>query len=342
MANRATIKDVSRAAGVSAATVSNAINTPGLLASDTLQRVTDAIDKLEYTPNRAAVALRKQKASAIGYRMPSGTDGFALDQFLHRLVECAGEADFDIVLFTPREGRTEIEEYEEMIRRGAVDGFVLSGTDHHDERVDYLNSMSVPFATFGRTDTTAAHNWVDIDGEAGVRSAVDHLIGLGHERVALIRWPEGPLAGDDRAAGYSAGLAAAGIEVDPGYVIETENGVDQGAAAAERFLDLETPPTAIVCVQDWLALGVIRSVVDRGLELGSDVSVVGFDDIPSASLLPIGLTSVHQPMHLVGEALLSILLDTFDDEAEPGLGGEMVEPDLVVRGSSGAPKKDHA
>ena len=339
MATRVTIKDVSREAGVSVATVSNAINTPDILAPDTLQRVTETIEKLGYTPNRAAVALQRQKTSAIGYRMPSGTDGFALDRFLHRLVECAGEADFDIVLFTPRAGQTEIAAYEEMVRRGAVDGFVLSGTDHHDERIEYLNSIDTPFAAFGRTDATADHNWVDIDGEAGVRAAVDHLVELGHEKIALIRWPEGSLTGDERAAGYFAGLAAAGLDIAADYIIETENGIDQGADATERFLALEDPPTAIVCVQDWLALGVIRTLVARGLEVGSDVSVVGFDDIPSASLLPNGLTSVHQPMHLIGEALLSNRLETFAHTPDPKPRGEMVAPHLVVRGSSGPPRE---
>src|SRR5665811_1217510 len=118
---RVTIKDVSRKAEVSVATVSNVLNTPDRVAPETRQRVETVINQLGYVPNRTAQALQQQRTSSIGYRMPTSSDSFALETFLHRMVERAGEADLDIVLFTPEQGESEVHAYREMIRRGAVD-----------------------------------------------------------------------------------------------------------------------------------------------------------------------------------------------------------------------------
>ena len=119
MTERVTIRDVSRAANVSVATVSNVLNTPSLIAPETLERVRQVIADLGYRPNRAARSLQKRKTFSIGYRMPGARAGFALDEFLHRVVERAGSADLEIVLFTPKESQTELDSYLDMIRRGA-------------------------------------------------------------------------------------------------------------------------------------------------------------------------------------------------------------------------------
>ena len=133
---RVAIKDVSRVAGVSIGTVSNVLNSPEIVAPQTLKRESAVIAELGYQPNRSARALQKRRTFSIGYHIPSETDGFALDVFLHRMVERAGNANLDIVLFTPKPGQSEVEAYQDMVRRGAVDGFVISGTGRNDKRID--------------------------------------------------------------------------------------------------------------------------------------------------------------------------------------------------------------
>ena len=331
---RVTIKDVGKAAGVSVATVSNVLNSPDVVAADTRDRVLQIIQELGYQPNRAAQALQQQRTFSIGYRMPSETTGFALDAFLHRMVERAGAADLNIVLFTPEPGQTELEAYEGMIRRGAVDGFVVSGTGHGDDRIGYLLERGFPFVTFGRTDIGDEHSWVDVDGRAGVRKAVDHLVGLGHHSIAFIGWPEGSLAGDDRLDGYRDGLQAAGLAFDDSLVVRGENRLADGAQAMTELLDGGKQPTAVVAVQDFMALGAMEALRNAGIAVGEDIAVVGFDDIPAASVAVPPLTTVRQPMDGVGEAVVEMLLARLAEGKSTAASNRLVEPNLVVRASS--------
>lgn len=331
---RVTIKDVGKAAGVSVATVSNVLNSPDVVAPDTRARVTAVIEKLGYEPNRAARALQQQRTFSIGYQMPGVTDGFALDVFLHRMVERAEEADLDIVLFTPQPGQAQIDAYRAMIRRGAVDGFVISGTDHDDDRITYLLEVGFPFVTFGRTDSPNDHGWVDVDGCAGEQRAVAHLVEMGYHDIALIGWPEGSVTGDERAAGYRLGLESAGIAVRDELIVRTENGVAGGVAAMKKLLGLDKPPTAVVAVQDFLALGSMHAIRDAGLEVGRDVAVIGFDDIPSAAFSAPQLSSVRQPMEMVGVRVVEMLVERLDRDTDASSREETLIPELIIRASS--------
>jgi len=332
---RATIKDVSRVAGVSVATVSNVLNSPDIVAEQTHDRVMAVIEQLGYKPNRAARALQQQRTFSIGYQMPRETDGFALDVFLHRVVERAEEADLAIVLFAPRPGQDQVDAYREMIRRGAVDGFVISATGHGDDRIEHLLEAGFPFVTFGRTDFSGDHAWVDVDGCAGADLATAHLLDRGHREIAFIGWPEGSITGDERSSGYRRALADRGVSVRPELVLRTENGVEPGSTAMQQLLDVENPPTAVVAVQDLLALGAMNAIRERGLTIGRDMAVVGFDDIPSAALASPALSSIRQPMDRVGELVVEMLVEELDEDSVGTARTEILTPELVVRASSG-------
>jgi DNA-binding LacI/PurR family transcriptional regulator len=249
----------------------------------------------------------------------------------------------DILLFTAHRGQTEVDTFREIVRRGAVDGFVLSGTTHDDARVSLLLDTKVPFVTFGRTDLGATHSWVDVDGRAGTRATVDHLVSRGHRRIGLIAWPEGSLSGDDRVTGFLEGLESAGITHDPALLVRAENDLAAGREAASLLLDADLPPSAIVTVQDVLAAGVIAELNGRGLRAGADVAVTGFDDSPPAVFSTPAITSIRQPIEQIGRTIVEFLIhDLEDGDGTPR--SELVEPELVVRESSngfGAPKSGY-
>lgn len=333
---RVTIRDVSEAAAVSVATVSNVLNAPERVALETRERVLGVVRRLGYQPNRTAQALKRRRTCSIGYRIPESVAayGFALDVFLHQMTERAGQAGLGIVLFTPTAGETEARAYRGMIRGGAVDGFVLSETGHGDERVRYLLDAGLPFVTFGRTDVADQHSWVDTDGRAGVRAAVEHLVELGHRRIGLIAWPEGSLSGDDRAAGYFEGLGAFDLPADDQLIVRCENHVEAGRLAMNGLLGLPRPPSAVIAVQDLLALGASAAVAEARLSVGTDVAVVGFDDTPMAAFATPPLSSVRQPMEEIGRLVIELLLAQFDETTEAGAHCALVEPRLIVRASS--------
>ena len=324
---------MSRVAGVSVATVSNVLNAPDRVAPETRQRVTEAIDQLGYRPNRAARSLPQGRSFTIGYCIPDGKERFALDTFLHQLTERASDSDMDILLFTPHRGQSEADSYREIVRRGAVDGFIVSSTVHDDERVQVLLDAAIPVVSFGRTDLSDLHSWVDVDGRAGTRAATEHLIGQGHRTMALVAWPEGSISGDERAAGFREGLVEAGLEVDPRYVVRAENDMESGREAAARLLDLDPAPTAIVTVQDVLAAGVVAELNARGIRGGAEVAVTGFDDSPPAIYSTPSITSVRQPIEAIGRRVVEFLMH--DLEGSDGIPrSALVEPDLVIRESS--------
>lgn len=335
---RPTIESVARHARVSRQTVSNALNAPHRLRPDTLARVLASIDELGYRPNSAARTLRTSATRLLGCRLlPTAQMGTAgvLDRFLHALCDAARDRGYDVLCYAAQSDDAELDIVDDLLRRTAVDGYVISATHYVDPRPDRLADRDATFVAFGRPwgEAHARHSWVDVDGEAGTAEAVEHLASLGHRRIAFLGWPEGSGAGDDRFRGWQHAVEALGLP-SRGLVVRGEDGVGTGAALAGRLLDRSLAPTAIVCVSDTLALGTMRELDDRGLRAGRDVAVTGFDDSPLATVVRPGLTSVRQPLEAVAEKVIELLLGHLDgsrtDQAEV-----LLPPSLVVRGSSG-------
>jgi DNA-binding LacI/PurR family transcriptional regulator len=346
-----TVEDVADTAGVSRQTVSNVLNAPHRVRPETRARVEEAIAALGYQPNRAARALRVAASRLIGYRIePVHEESLASihDRFLHALAEAGREADHHLLLFTADDAEDEVEACTRLFRTGGVDGFVLYGIDRDDRRPAALGQLGAPFVTFGRSEAVDAgghpYPWVDVDNAAGTQAAVDHLVARGHRRIALLGWPEGSAVGDRRAGGWRTaldkhGLLAAGQPLD----VRGEDSVATGAHLTAYLLDRTSPPTAVVAVSDTLAVGAVQAARARGLALGRDLAVVGFDDTPTARALD--LSSVRQPIEAAGRAIVRALLDRLPGApaaaaagAEPDLpSGRLLTPVLVVRASSAVP-----
>ncbi len=328
--HRTTIRDVGRLAGVSVATVSKALNGTGAVSAETVLRVRDAAMELDYRPSRAAQGLVGRRSFQVGYRLPQlGAWGNpTLNAFLLAMVAAAGGHGLEIVLLGGDAGG--VEAYEDLIGRGGVDGFVLSDTDYEDARVDYLVDRGFPFVTFGRTSRSERHFWVDVDGAAGTASVARHLVEVGHRDFAVIGWPEGSESGDLRVEGVRRVLSEHGID-DP-LVVRTTNGVANGRAALAGILDGGVRPTAVIAVQDELAIGAVMEARSRGIEVGTDLAVAGFDDVPSATILEPALTSVRQPFDRIGAVLVDLLVEALSGAVDPR--GELLVPELVVREST--------
>ncbi|HET8588046.1 MAG TPA: LacI family DNA-binding transcriptional regulator [Nakamurella sp.] len=329
---RATLGSVAARAGVSPQTVSNVLNAPHLVRSDTAERVRDAVRELGYRPHRAARQLRTRRSHVLGLRVEAAPGDGVFDRFLHALTDAAAERDYRIMLYTARGDEAEIAAYSELYDRWDLDGFVLTSTHPGDRRTSHLADRGIPCVTFGRPwDGSDHHPWVDVDGAAGTRAATDHLLAAGHRRIGFLGWPAGPGVGDDRMSGWQAALDAA--EVPHGPVARCHNDLTEGRAAAAALLD--AGPTALVCVSDVLGLAVLAELTERGLQAGTDVAVVGFDDTDVAQMA--GLSSVHQPLVEVAGAcvrLITRLIESPGGSVPPER--ELLTPTLVPRASSGA------
>jgi len=323
VAEKVTIATVARRAGVSRQTVSNVINTPGVVREETRERVREAITALGYRVNQAARQMRTGRSRLIAVRIEPARDGIngsVLDRFLHGLTDAAGLAGYRGMLYTAADDADEIATYDELLSAYDLDAFVLTSTHHGDPRTSWLAARDVPFVTFGRPwGAPETHSWVDVDNAAGTTAATEHLLAAGHRRIGFLGWPAGSGVGDARREGWRRALGSSGPSA------EAIDGVDSGAAAARSILDAPEPPTAIVCASDSLALGALQAA----RELGRDVAVVGFDD--TAVARAIGLTSVSQPLAEAAARCVDLLAELLDGRAPATPATVLLPPSLVVR-----------
>jgi DNA-binding LacI/PurR family transcriptional regulator len=327
----ATISQVAAAAGVSRQTVSNVLKAPERVAPRTAARVRLAIEQLGYRPNRAAQNLRQRTSRCIGLKIvsPAGVSNF-LDRFLHALTEAAGTVGYHVLLFTPAAVDEELATYEDLIRTGTVDGFVLADVGARDPRPPWFAERRIPFVCFGRPhgQDHDRYWWADVDGAYGLACAVDHLVALGHRRVAYLGWPEGTGYGDERHAGWREAMRRHGLPIADLAATCAED-VTVAAAATRRLLALPDPPTAFACGSDTFAVGA-RLAGGADAHGRPSVEVVGFDDAPAALLMSPPISSVRQPLGEIAQSVVALLLEQLTG---PGATprGVMLRPELIPR-----------
>ena len=333
-----TIKDVAKEADVSIATVSYVLNGSGAVGEATRQRVLQTVKRLGYRPSIIAQNLQARESRIIGYSwLPVPPDHFnpILEKFMLGMAEAAGRHGYHVLVFPTTESADEATPYREMVESGRVDGFVLSNTNMNDPRIRYLLDEGFPFVAFGRSNPEWEFPWVDVDGADGVGQAVNHLLELGHRRIACLAWPEHSLTGQYRLSGYHQAMANGGLQVEAEWVIRTENSHNHAYEATQTWLAMppERRPTAIVALTDLMAISVINAATAANLEVGVDLAVVGFDDAPMAGYLRPSLTSLRQPIVDIGERVVTMLIDLVRG-GMPVPAQVLLKPRLIVRDST--------
>jgi DNA-binding LacI/PurR family transcriptional regulator len=341
-----TIKDVAREAGVSIATVSYVLNNKlDAVSEETRQLVWEAVHRIGYTPNVTARNLRSSQSRLIGYawhETPHEQVNPVLDQFMYSLAHFAENAGYHILTFTFAQNDP-IPVYDELIRSGRVDAFVISGTVMHDKRIEYLMKGTTPFVSFGRSNPEWQFDWVDTDGTAGTRRAMDYLFTLGHRRIAFAGWDDASLAGKHRLQGYLDAMQAIHTPVHEGYVFHGTQSEQTGIDALTRFnsLPADIRPTAVMCVSDLVAIGVKNEAERLGMEIGRDISIIGFDDAPMLQYLRPPMTTLRQPLRDIARTLIEMLESKLGDTASARKRvprTRLLAPELIVRESCGRPR----
>ena len=327
---RATLDSVAALAGVSKQTVSNVLNSPQLVRVETARKVTAAIEKLDYRPHRAAQQLRTRRSRVLGLRVETNYGDAVFDRFLHALTAATNALDYRLMLYTADSDDDEITAYADLVDRWDVDGFILTGTHPGDRRTAHLSAAGIPCVTFGRPwDDSGHHAWVDVDGAAGTRAATEHLLERGHRRIGFLGWPAGSGVGDNRLSGWAEAMESAGQPTpEPSRAV---NDVVHGRSAAAELLD-RAQPSAVVCASDVLGLGVMAEAAARGLRVGTDLAVVGFDDTDIGHVS--GLSSLTQPLVDVATHSARMIAALLDGSAPAEAEQLLLAPNLIVRSSS--------
>ncbi len=338
MAKKVTLKDVAKHARVSYQTVSKVLRGQKQVTPEVRERIYSAVETLGYRPNVAARNLRTRASHLIGYSWQPDRQGYfnpVLEQFEQSIVDAAETYGYHILLFPQGEGAERAETYRDLVVTGRVDGFILSGMEYNDPRIPILQKLDVPLVAFGRTQSEQPFPYVDVEGRTGMRQAVEHLVAQGHERIAALAWPEQSRVGNERLSGYTEGMEAAGLPIDPEWIVRGESDYDYGYTALCRLLALPEPqrPTAVVTMLDLIAIGAMRAIEENGLAVGRDVAVIGFDNTPVASYLKPSLTSIGQPAWDVGQHVVELLVRLLEGET-PKEQQILLPSELVIRESS--------
>lgn len=333
---RAVMRDIASLAGVSIATVSRVLNGRPDVSPATRDLVLQHIRNLGYVSNRNARALASGRTGLIGLTVPYMHSGF-FAAIISGASEALFERDARLVLCPTLHQHDREVTVLERLMHGTTDGTLLILPSETKAELRQLQQRGAPFVVIDPSHpldegipVVAAANW------SGARVATEHLISLGHRRIGLITGTRDGCASVDRTAGYYSALLAASLPMSPELVREGNFCLEGGTEAAEALLNLPDPPTAIFALNDNMAIGVLRTAHERGLQVPRDLSVVGFDDIDIASVAIPPLTTVAQPLQEMGRLAVTLLYRQIDGQA---LEAQRVELStrLVVRDSTAPP-----
>jgi LacI family transcriptional regulator len=335
---RVTIHDVAAHARVSAMTVSRVINKSPRVSDETRQRVEASIEELGYVPNRLARGLIQRKTHAFGVIVPDVANPF-FTLVVRGVEEVAWRAGYHVIL-CDTQGDLERERgyLEDMVAFQVAGVLIAPVGDRSRPQLRRLTRSNVPFVLVDRSISGFEADLVQGDSIAGARRLVEHLIGLGHRRIAMVTETTDVSTARDRLQGYRDALEHAGIEDDPQLVVES-SAIDPNVAAAStlRLLALLDPPTAIFAVNNIAVVGVVEAARQQKLEIPRDLALVCFDDIEHVSRLYPFLTVMAQPAETYGTIATQLLLDRLSGRTGQQRRRVVVLPaDLIVRESSGA------
>lgn len=334
------LKTLAKSLGLSMTTVSRAINGYSDVSEKTRERVLIAAREMDYKPHPAARRLASGRSDAVGFVIPRGAGGAFSDPFYGELLAGIGARldrdEVDLTVFAADQDASEMRIYRRLVDRRRVDGVIVAFTRRHDERVDYLLSTDMPFVVFGRTETDQPYAWLDIDNLAGFRDATRHLLANGHRRVALVNYPTSLNFAHLRLTGYREALTEFGIAFDPSLVREGEMTEATGREHAASLLDMNDPPTAILCASYSAGTGVRLELRSRGLDTPRDLSLIVFVDSPSATPDP-GLSVLRQPISGCGIAAADMLTRLIAKEVEASALHQLWAPEPAFGRSDGPP-----
>jgi DNA-binding LacI/PurR family transcriptional regulator len=329
---RPTIYDVARLAGVSTATVSRALNGTGQIAASTRAAIEAAVEQLGYRPNTIARSLVTKSTQTIALLLPDITNPFyaALVSGIQQTALAHGRT---MLLCTTESDAEREEHYLRVLRAKQVDGALVDGLVLPSDRIARFVEDGFPIVCLDRDIDSRSIPLVQVDNRLGGRIATQHLVDLGHRRIAHVTGAGELGISDERLAGYRDALADAGLPVDFQLVEEGRFTDEGGHDAARRLLDREPELTAIFAANDLSALGVLNAVAETGRRVPEDVSVVGFDDLHLSAYTAPPLTTIRQPAAEIARLATEILIAlTRGEEAEEMR--HLLEPELVVRAST--------
>lgn len=306
-----TIRDVAAKAGVSTSTVSHVVNNTRFVRDETRERVEQAMQELQYQPNRLASSLRSRKTQTLGVLMPNSANPY-FARILAAIEERSYERGYNVIIGNVSNPQRE-EEYLAVMLSKQIDGMLLISTGNFAHSIDRLKDVDIPVVLVDRPPQRDDIDVVMADNHDGGKTATQYLLDLGHRDIACITGPAHLITSTARRDGYIQALHEANIEPLPHWIVSGDFDHESGYRAALQILQQQDQrPTAIFASNDMMAIGAMRAVNELGLTIPDDISLIGFDNISlSAYTLP-PLTTIEQPVDAMGAEAVEKLLYRID------------------------------
>jgi LacI family transcriptional regulator len=331
-----TIRDVAQRAGVAPITVSRVINNAGYVTQEKRERVEAAIADLKYVPNSLARSFRFKQTNTIALVLTDVTNPF-WTEVARGVEDAAREQNFNVILCNTDESASRQAEYLSVLLQKQVDGILLVPANSTITPIELIRAQGTALVVLDRHVPAARVDVVRSDSEGGAYQLVEHVLSLGHRRIAVLTGPPDVSSAQDRVAGYRRALTEAGVDVEDlifyGEFVQTS-----GYQMAQQAL-LATPrPTALFAANNFIAIGAWRALREAGLRVPDDMTLVAFDDLPASLMIEPFFTVAAQPGYEMGKQGTNLLLTRLAEET-PAQPQEIILPTrLVVRRSSGPPR----
>ncbi|WP_413300941.1 LacI family DNA-binding transcriptional regulator [Bacillus sp. 1P10SD] len=306
------IVDVAKMAKVSTATVSRVLTNNKNVSPKTRAKVLEAVNQLEYKPNRLASNLRKMSSNTVMAVVPDITNPF-FSSILQGFKDVALANGYHVLLGDTGNSLEQERNYINLVKERVVDGLILATARLPKEEI-LAASQEIPVVLACEYIDGFDIPTVSIDNVSAAREAVEYLIHLGHRRIGLITGPLSVILSRDRVKGYYQALNLNEIQIEGVLIQEGDFTVHSGYETMLKLLALEDPPTAVFATNDEMAAGAIKAIKQKGFEVPKDISIIGFDDIPLCGLIEPELTTISQPRYDVGYQAMQMLLNTIKKE----------------------------
>lgn len=332
-----TIKDVAKRAGVSPSTVSRVIADHPRISPDTKEKVRAIMSELGYYPNAIARSLVNQTSNSIGLIRSRLTEENFANPFFPAVIQgissVAHKHKLSLVLSTGKTFQQEDEESLTLLRQRRVDGVILLASHRDDQLIPRLTQDRFPFVLIGRYEGSEEINWVNNNNVEDAKTAVQYLLNKGHRQIACLDGDPRYVVSADRLLGYERAFQDHNLEVPKNLVEHSAFSVEGGYQATQRLLTRRVPFSALFAVDDLVAIGAMRALQERGMKVGSEVAVVGFNDTILGACVQPALTSVRVPIYELGQIAVQMLTaQIYGSGVYPH--HQMLPASLVVRDSA--------
>ncbi len=334
------IKDIARIAGVSHTTVSRALRDSPHISIQTKERIQAIAAETGYQPSAAARSLKTNRSQVLGVIVSHIADPF-FSEILQGIDDVIQAHGYSLFIAAAQHDPEREQAIIRTMREHRVEGVILCSPQLTGEQNTELQSFGIPIVAINNQGSEGYQYSIQHDDIDGSRLACEHLIGLGHVRIAYLGDASSGRTTRDRLAGYLAVMAEHGLPALAGYIHEVgDNSAAQGLRAAEHFLALRPRPTAVICYNDMVALGMLKGLQQAGLEVPEDISITGFDNIMFSDYTRPPLTTIDQPKRFLGAEAARLMLQQLklgQGDHNPEKIARKLKGMVLVRGSTAPP-----